>query len=87
LEEIHPHLKNARGSRIEFHLKAVECAQFNFHHRFRPIFVQFGRNFTHDWFLVRRFGQNSASLEEFRPILALVRPKSVAEIELRLAVF
>jgi hypothetical protein len=51
----------------------------NFRHRFWPNFFQFGRNSTHDWFFVRRFGLNSASLEKFPPILALVLPKSVAE--------
>jgi hypothetical protein len=32
---------------------------------------------------VRQFGLNSASLEKFPPILALIPPKSVAEIQLR----
>jgi hypothetical protein len=45
--------------------------------------VQVGRNSTHGWFFMRQFGRNSTSLENFRPILALVRPKSVVEIKLR----
>jgi hypothetical protein len=68
---------------VEIHLKTVEYAQFNFRHRFWPNFFRFDRNSTHDWFFVRRFGLNSASLEKFPPILALVPPKSVAELQLR----
>jgi hypothetical protein len=68
---------------VEIRFKRVEYAQFSFRHRFWPNFFQFGRNSTHDWFYMRRFGLNSASLEKFRPILALVPPKLVAEIQLR----
>jgi hypothetical protein len=68
---------------VEIRIKTVEYTQFNFRHRFWPNFFQFGRNSTLDWFYMRRFGLNSASLEKFRPILALVPPKSVAEILLR----
>jgi hypothetical protein len=57
---------------VEIRLKTVECAQFNFR-----------RRIWHDRFSLRRFGLNSASLEKIRPILALVPPKSVAEIQLR----
>jgi hypothetical protein len=57
---------------VEIRLKTVEYAQFNFRHRFWPNFFQFDRNSTHDWFFVRRFGLNSASLGKFPPILALV---------------
>jgi hypothetical protein len=67
---------------VEICLKTVEYAQFHFRQRFWPNFFQFGRNSINDWFFVRRFGLNSASLEKFRPILALVPPKSVAEIQL-----
>jgi hypothetical protein len=67
---------------VEIRLKTVEYAQFNFRHRFWLNFFHFGRNSTHDWFYMRRFGLNSASLEKFRPILALVPPKSLAEIQL-----
>jgi hypothetical protein len=68
---------------VEIRLKTVEYAQFNFRHRFWQNFFQFGRNSTHDWFYVRQFGLNSTSLENFPPILALVPPKLVAEIQLR----
>jgi hypothetical protein len=61
---------------VKIRLKTVEGAQFNFRHRFWPNFFQFGRNSTHDWFLC-------ANLGKIRPILALVPPKSVAEIQLR----
>jgi hypothetical protein len=67
---------------VEIRLKTVEYAQFNFRHRFWPNLFQFGQNSTHDWFFVRRFGLNSASLEKFQPILTLVPPKSVAEFQL-----
>jgi hypothetical protein len=67
---------------VEIRLKTVEYAQFNFRHRFWLNFFQFGRNSTHDNFYLRRFGLNSASLEKFRPTLALVPPKSVVEIKL-----
>jgi hypothetical protein len=68
---------------VEIRLKTVEYAQFNFRHRCWPNFFQFGRNSSHDWFFMRRFGLNSASLEKFPPILVLVPPKSVAGIQLR----
>jgi hypothetical protein len=46
---------------VEIRLKTVECAQFNFRHRFWPKFFQFGRNATHDWFFCEpisaKFGQ------------------------------
>jgi hypothetical protein len=47
---------------VEIRVKTVENAQFNFRHQFWPNFFQFGRNSTHDWFYLRRFGLDSASL-------------------------
>jgi hypothetical protein len=67
----------------EIRLETVKRAKFNFRHRFWSNIVQNGRNKTHGWFFVRRFGQNSASLEKFRPLLVVVRSKLVAETELR----
>jgi hypothetical protein len=61
----------------------VDCAQFNFHHRFWLNFIQFGRNLTYGWVSVRRFGRNSTNLKNNQPILALVWLKSMADIKLR----
>jgi hypothetical protein len=73
---------------IHTRLKTVERAQLNFRHRFWSNIVQVGRNSTHGWYFLRRFGRNLASfavlpvLEKFRPTWTIF-DKLMSGVELR----